>query len=309
MKLSSAINPNVVKTALDKVFYPEFDKKEKMGHVNAESPLVFNQMSSNKAAEIEEVFAGSGYWGQTNESENYNESAPTVDDTKTTIHSKFTQSIRITEEFIEDDQHNVYRKMTKDMGKKGRLTRDKNAFALYRGAFTTSLTAAGVAVVSDSHTTRSGDTVDNKLTAVFADSSLDLAITALYEQKDEDGTLAGTMAELLFVPPALYKEAAIVLDSRLRSGTADNDANIYSSRYDIGMAVSRWIGASAGGSDTAWFLLGDTHSLNRYVRTPMTTDVVDGKFQANGDTIYKGRFRESVSATHYIGVIGSDGSV
>lgn len=309
MKLSSALNPNVVKTALDKVFYPEFDKKEKMGHVNAESGLVFNQMTSSKSAEIEEVFAGSGYWGETNESENYSESAPSVEDTKTTVHSKFTQAVRVTEEFVEDDQHNVIRKMVRDMAATGRKTRDKNAMGLYRGAFTTSLVASGDAVVSDSHTTRSGDTVDNKLTAVFGETSLDSAITALYEMKDEDGTLAGTMAETLFVPAALYKEAAIVLDSRLRSGTADNDANIYSTRYDIGMAVSRWIGAAAGGSDTAWFLIGDTHGLNRYVRIPMQTEVVPGMYQSNGDTIYKGRFRESVSATHYIGLVGSDGSV
>jgi phage major head subunit gpT-like protein len=138
---------------------------------------------------------------------------------------------------------------------------------------------------------------------------LNSAIVALYEQKDQAGIVVGSTPQTLLVPPALFKTACEIVESELRSGTADNDMNVYSSKYGINVATSNRLGAAAGGSDTAWFLLGRNHSVTRWVRQGIVTDLVDYKFQRNNNYIYKANFREIVGAMDYVGIVGSDGTV
>ena len=204
--------------------------------------------------------------------------------------------------------HSSYEKMTKDFGQKARITRDDNAMKLYRDAFTTTLTADGATLISDSHTTISGATVDNKLTAALTETSLNDAIVSLIEQKDQAGVVSGGMPQTLFVPPALFKLASEITESELRSGTGDNDSNVYSTKYGIEVATSNRLGAASGGSDTAWFLLGTNHSIGRWVRQSVETSLVDWRLQRNNNYIYKGEFREVVGARDYVGIVGSTGA-
>ena len=117
----------------------------------------------------------------------------------------------------------------------------------------------------------------------------------------------GNMPAVLLVPPALFKTSSEITDSELRSGTADNDMNVYSSKYGITVATSNRLGAAAGGSDTAWFLLSNNHSFMRFVRQGIVTDLVDYKYTKNNVYVYKGEFRESVGAMNYAGAVGSTG--
>ena len=79
-------------------------------------------------------------------------------------------------------------------------------------------------------------------------------------------------------------------------------------QYGINVATTPYIGLAAGGSDTAWFLLGDNHSITRWVRQGIETAIVDWKFQRNNNYIYKGSFREVVGAMDYVGIVGSLGA-
>jgi len=144
---------------------------------------------------------------------------------------------------------------------------------------------------------------------VFSEANFNTAIVGLVEQKDQAGVVMGQMPETLFVPPKLFKTACEVLKSELRSGTADNDINVYSSQYGINIATSNRLGLVAGGSDTAWFLLGRNHSVTRYVRAGVATDLIPYQYQRNNVYIYKGEFREVVGAQDYAGFYGSDGTV
>lgn len=308
MDNNSALNPNIVKTALDKVFFPVFDGDMHPGLVNAESSSVFNQETTDRSAEIAEIFKGAGLWGERAEEQDVPQSTFQVGNTKTFTVTNFAQSLDISKNLFDDDQHNVINKMVVDMARKGRMTRDKNAFAVYRNAFTTATTADGAALVSDSHTTLGGFTVDNKLTAALSESSLNDAIISMIEQKSQDGVISGSVPKVLLVPPALFKLACEITESEARSGTGNNDMNVYSTKYNIQVAMSPWLGAAAGGSDTAWFLLGDNHTITRWVRQDIKTDIVDYKYQRNNNYIYKGEYREVVGAMDYVGVVGSDGS-
>ncbi len=309
MNNNSALNPNIVKTALDKVFFPVFNGDMHPGLVTAESSAVFNQETTDKAAEIAEIFKGSGLWDQRAEEQDVPQGQFQVGNTKTFTVTNFAKSLDVSKNLFDDDQFNVINKAVTDMARKGRMTRDKNAFAVYRNAFTTALTADGAALVSDSHTTLGGFTVDNKMTAALSESSLNDAIVMLVEQLSQDGVISGSMPKTLVVPPKLFKLACEITESELRSGTGNNDENVYSTKYNIEVAMSPWLGAAAGGSDTAWFLIGDNHTITRWVRQDMKTDIVDYKYQRNNNYIYKGEYREVVGAMDYVGVVGSDGTV
>lgn len=204
--------------------------------------------------------------------------------------------------------------MVRDFGEKARITRDENAFSLFRNAFTTTLTADGLPLVSDGHITISGATVDNKLTAVLSETSLNDAILNLAKQKDQSGVVRGSQPRTLLLPISLFKKATEITESELRSGQTStgnvNDMNVYSTKYGINVAATNRLDAVIdGGSDTAWFLLGTNHSATRWVRQGIDTQLVDWKYQRNNNYIYKGEFREMVGVLDYVGIVGSDGTV
>ena len=306
--MESSTSTNVVKTALDKVFYQSFNGEIHPGYVSAESSSVFNQDTVDNSAVITEVFKGTGLWGFKAESADVPTASAKVGNTQTFTVTEYAQSIDISKNFFDDNMHGVYENMVRDMGITGRVTKNSNAFAVFRNAFTTALTNDAVALVADAHITLSGATVDNKLaTASFSESTLNDGIVMLAEQKAQDGTIRGSMPKTLLVPPKLFKLASEVTESELRSGTANNDMNVYSTKYGINVATTPYIGAAAGGSDTAWYLLGENHSVTRWVRQAIVTDLVPYQFQRNNNYIYKGSFREVVGAMDYIGIVGSLG--
>lgn len=307
---SSGLNPSVVKTALDSVFYPEFQYKQQPGWVGATSPLLFKQMKTDRAAEITEVFKGVGLFDTYAEEADVPSEAARISNQKTLSVLTYGKSMDIPKNFFDDNMHNSYGAMTQDFAMKARISMDDNAMAVYRGAFTTTLVNSGATLVSDSHTTLSGATVDNKITAALSETSLNTAIVMLAEQKDEAGVVVGGNPATLLVPPALFKTACEIVESEQRSGTADNDLNVYSDKYGITVCTSNRLGAAvSGGSDTAWFLLGRNHSVVRIERQGIQTDLVDYKFQRNNNYIYKASFREVVGARSYTGLVGSTGTV
>jgi phage major head subunit gpT-like protein len=311
--VSSNLNPSVVKTALDGVFVQEWNTRNTHPQfVTAESSVVFNQDSVDRAAVITEIFAGTGKWSARSEEQDVPQSNFRVANQKTFSVNNFSQSLDISKNFFDDNMHGVYEKGIKEMASNGISTRDDQAFGLYRGAFTTTLTNSGTALIADAHTTIKGFTVDNKVSGALGASTLEDAIVALIEQKAQDGVIRGNQPTTLLVPPKLYKDAVEFTEATLRPGTGGttdgvNEPNVFSLKYGINVATSQWLGAAAGGSDTAWFLLSANHSVSRWVRQAIQTDLVDYKFQRNNNYIYKGEYREALGAQDYVGLVGSTG--
>lgn len=304
---SSGLNPDVVQTELDKVFMQEFDVLSGPGQATCETSDIFIQDSADSAAVIAEVFKGSGLWGEKEEEQEVPQGSPRITNKVTFYVTEYAKSIDIPKNFFDDNMHGAYEKMVKDFAEKGRITKNTNAFAVYRNAFTTTLTADGVALISASHVTISGETVSNLITGALTESTLNDGIVALSEMKSQDGVVIGGGANALLVPQKLYKKACEIVKSERRSDTANNDTNVYSSAYDIKVYTSPYLGAAAGGSDTAWFLLGRNHSVTRWVRQGIELTLVPWQNQRNNNYIYKGSFREVVGAYDYAGIVGATG--
>ena len=308
--LSSNLNPNVVKTALDEVFYDRFDGTLHPGYVDASSPIVFNQDTTDRAAEIGEVFASGGMWGERAEEENVEQGQPQVDN-KITFHvTNYAQKVVISKNFFDDNMHGVYENMVREMAEDGRVTRDTKAFKLYREAFTKTLTADGKPLIASDHQLISGEEVSNQVTGnpALSESALNDAIIQLIEQKNQGGTIRGNMPQTLLVAPKNFKLASEITESELKSGTDTNDINVYSSKYGINVATSPFLGSAAGGNDDAWFLLGTNHQVTRWVRQAVETVLVDWSVRDNNSYVYKGEFREVAGVPTHNAIVGSDGS-
>jgi len=222
----------------------------------------------------------------------------------------YAKSVDISKNLMDDDQHSTIDKLVRAMARNARLTKSKNSFNQYNLGFTTVTTNDSVALFSNSHTTLDGQTVDNLETGVLSETNLDTAIQSLINQKTQDGTLGGHEPAVLLVPPALFKTATITTKSELRPGTANNDLNYYSMVYPgLQVFMSPFLGSGYGGSDTAWFLLSKDHSMTRWVRQGITTDMVPYQNQRNNNYIYKAEYREVVGPISFEGIVGSNGTV
>lgn len=306
---SGQLNPNAVLSGLDEVFFSKFNLNAHPDTATPMESMIFNQSSTDRAGVITEVVKGGGLWTQRGETEDLTEAEGLEGDKRTFTVANFAQSLPISKHFFDDEQYDVVNRLVAEMGKSGQITDYTEAFGLFRGAFTTTLTNNGVALISDSQTNLNGDTIDNKLTAALSTSSLEDAIVKLAEQKSQSGVIVGHKPAVLLVPQALYKDAVEITESKLEANTADNQLNVYSAKYGLVVKTSPYLGAAAGGSDTAWFLLSDSHNLYRWERQPIVTDLVDYKYSDNFTYKYKAEFRNVYGAVTYEGIVGSDGSV
>jgi len=308
MAVTSALSPAVVKTQLDAIFVQEYDYPVGPGMATAETPSIFKQYRIDNSAHIEQVLSGGGgFWQVKGEEDAVPQSSPRVANQATYVASTLANSLQISKEFFDDNMHNTYAEMVRKFATNAKATRDKNAFGIYRGAFTTTLTADGATFISSTHTTIQGPVVSNVVTGALSPTTLNNAIVSLLQQVSQDGVVMGQQPSCLLVPSVLYKLALEITGSQLVSDTANNAINVYSSTYNIEVYHSPYLGAAQGGSDTAWFLLSRNHDVTRYIRQEITTDLVDYIYSTNNNYVYKGMFRETYGVTDYVGAVGSTG--
>ena len=310
MAITNALNPLVVITALDDVFFQEYNYPVGPGMATAETPAVFKQDTMDNAAHIEAVSSGAGgFWMTKAEEEDVRFASPRVDNKVSYFAVTYAKALKVSKEYFDDNEHGTYAMTVKRFAANARATRDLNAFALYRNAFTTTLTADGVSWINSLHQTIDGATVSNRVSGnpVLAPTSLKAAIVQLLQVKSQDGITMAEQPATLVVPSALYPLAMEVTGSALVSDTANNTLNVFSSIYQIAVYQSPFMGASNGGSDTAWFLLSRNHAATRYVREEINTDIIDYRITLTDNYYYQGRYRDTVGVTDYIGAIGSSG--
>ena len=304
MSVLSSVNPNVVKTYLDGEFYPEWDLNELPHIASAEDPMVFMQDTSDRAQETTEEFKGIGDWETRHELQDSPEGQPQSLYETTFVNTALAKGIHIPKRFFDDDQISMVSNIIKDFAEKGRAAKNKDAFSVWRNELET-LTGDGVVLGSASHPVQGGVT-SNLITSVLNESGFNDAIIALMEQVERDGVILGRLPHCLLVPPARFKSACIITNSELRSGTNNNDANVYSDTYGIFIKTSPYLGAAAGGSDSRWRLLARRHGVKRFLREDVNTHMIPWQQSKNRCYFYDGEFRQSVGAQSYIGVVVSN---
>lgn len=301
-------NFSIVQTELDAVFFQRFDLNAKFpGVAHATTAEIFKPIQTTHAAWIQSVNKGSGLFPAIGETATVPLSTPHVTNKQTTLIQTFAQAIDISKQLFDDNMHGVWAEDVRDFADVAMQTQDYTAFGLFRTGFTTSLTADGVSIFNSAHPLIGGGTQSNTGTAALSVSTLNDAIVNLMQQKNQAGVIMGDAPSVLVVPPALWKHAREITDSALIADLANNNINVYRSALGLTVWTSPWLGAAAGGSDTAWFLLAQRHGFTRLIRQGLETALTPWQFSTNLTYKYQANFREAYFCADYAGSYGSTG--
>lgn len=307
--MNSSLAPNAVKTLLDKILFQDYESGKKPGLGTCMTPALFNQVPVTQGAQVEEQFAGSGYWDEKGENVNVPAGLSKLGHQKTFTVSEWGKSEDVSKNLFDDEKWNLIKNIIRSQALEGRETQNKNAFAIYRGAFDTIVTGNAAYLCADSQALlNSSLTNDNKLTAKLTEETLNDAIIALAEQYSHSGVLLGFNPNALLVAAAGFKRACEIVESELKSQVANNDMNVYSDKFGITVHQSPHLGTKGGGSDDYWFLLSELHNINRYKRQDLQTSIIDWTQNRNNNYVYKATFREVYGASSHHGIVGSTGT-
>lgn len=304
------VNAAVTRTELDSVFYQNFEYADSTPEMaTAQDADIFPVTQTDGSGIFYEVYGGVPLFVQTGETNQVANSTPKVANKVFVQVLDWTQSVYLSKDMFDDNRHDVWSRTIADLARKGRITQDYNAFGLFRGGFTTTLTADGIALFG-AHTLIFGGTTTNFISgasSALSDTSLYTGMVGLRQQPDQRGVPMGNVPKVLLVPSALFKLALQLTDSALVADTANNAINVYRSTYGFKVKTSIWLDAVNGGSDTAWFLLAQNHGIRRLVRQGIETAFRDWSYSDNRTYFYQANFRESYYAQDYGGSYAAKG--
>jgi hypothetical protein len=292
--------------------------KELLPGLNALFGLEYNKYE-NEHAEIydtensersfEEEVKLSGFGAAPVKSEGQSISYDTAQEAFTARYSHETVAMgfSITEEAMEDNLYDsLSARYTKALARAMAYTKQVKAASLLNTGFTTFLSGDGVSLFNASHPTVSGNVNSNR-PAVDADlneTSLEQSVIDIAAYTDERGLLIAARPRKLIVPPALMFVATRLLETQLRTGTADNDTNALRVMGAIpeGYTVNHYLT-----DNDAWFIKTDVpNGMKHFVRVAMQT-AMEGDFDS-GNVRYKARERYSFGTSDPLGMYGSPGA-
>jgi len=257
-------------TLLDPSFRTVYNMTEK--EFPSQIDRVFNVQTSNKAYEKDTSVSGLGKLVQKSEGDAIVYEKPSSGYPVTYTHLTFGKGEMVTYEMYQDDLTNIIKKAPARLARAKMHSREQFAADLFNYGFTyggggtnTFSGGDGKALFATDHPLKAGGTASNYTTDDLDEDSLENAIVTMRATKDNKGELQSVTPKVLVVPPALEKEARILLESTQRTGTANNDINPYKGALQL--VVWDYLGSAAGGSDTAWFLIDpDVAELNWFNR-------------------------------------------
>lgn len=267
-------------------------------------PQIFNVESSSKQDEKDSGVTGFGLLQQTAEGAPVDYEDPVQMYDVTYTHQKYTKGFKVSEEMMEDDQYNVIKGKPAQLARAARRTTENSAANVFNRAFNTSyLGGDGKPLCSTTHPrSDGGSTQSNAHTsgATLTEANLEVGRIAFREQLDDKGMRIQVMPNTIVVPIDLEKTAKIITGSNLRSGTADNDTNIYQGMFK----VIAWEYLTL--NNTMWFLLDSRqHKLQWFWRVKPEFKQ-DNAFDT-GMALFKTRTRFSNGWSDWRGVWGSKG--
>ena len=278
------------------------------GRYENEHSEIFDEESSDRAFE-EEVMLG-GFAAAPVKSEG---GAISFDDAQETYTARYTNetialAFSITEEAIEDNLYDrLAQRYTKALARSMATTKQIKAANVLNNAFSTGVHVIGdgAALCSAAHPSLSGN--QSNLLGTAADlneTSLESMLIDIAGLTDERGLKIAIRGMKLIIPKELQFIAERVMNSNLRSGTADNDNNAMKNMGMLpeGAAVNHFLTDS-----DAYFIKTDAPNgfkfFNRSaIKTAMAGDLDTGNMR------FKARERYSFGVSDWRGVFGTPGA-
>lgn len=268
---------------------------------------VFEEESSDRAFEEEVMLGGFGTAPVKNEG-----TSISFDDAQETYTARYTHetvalAFSITEEAVEDNLYDrLASRYTKALARSMAQTKQIKAAAVLNNAFSTgSPIGDGAALCSAAHPSLSGNQSNVLATAAdLNETSLEQMLIDIAGFTDERGLKVAVRGLKLVIPKELQFIAERVINSNLRSGTADNDINASKSMGMLpeGAVVNHFL------TDTdAYFVKTDApNGFKFFNRSPIKTSM-EGDFDT-GNMRFKARERYSFGVSDWRSVIGTPGA-
>lgn len=305
---TEAQNFSIVQTELDTVFFQQFQyDASQPGIATANTGSIFKPLTTDHAAYIGQINKATGFFSIIGETQTVPLSTPAVRNKYTILIKDFADSIEISKDLFDDNMHGVWAEDVRQFALMARATQDEHAFSLFRNSFTTAQTADGVSIINVAHPLIGGGTVNNLIAGALTPTTFNNAIVALREQKNQAGVILGGSPSILLVAPKNFVNAVQITESALVSDSGNNAINVFRSAYGVTVWMSPYLGAAAGGSDTAWWLMTPQHSVTRVVRQGIETALRPWQYSNNRTYLYQANFREEVFCPDYAGIVGSTG--
>ena len=303
MAISRAQLAIELEPGLNALFGLEYDRYEN------EHAEIFDEESSDRAFE-EEVMLG-GFSTAPTKGEG---AAITFDDAQETYTARYTHetialAFSITEEAIEDNLYDrLASRYTKALARSMAQTKQIKAAAILNNAFSATGGNAigdGAALCSNAHPSLSGNQTNILATAAdLNETSLEQMLIDIAGLTDERGLKIAVRGTKLIIPKELQFIAERVINSNLRSGTADNDTNAMKNMGMLpeGAVVNHFL------TDTdAFFIKTDAPNGFKYFnRSPIKT-AMEGDFDT-GNMRFKARERYSFGVSDWRSVFGTPGA-
>ena len=269
---------------------------------------VFDTTNSQKAFEEDVLLEGFGLAPVKQEGASVSYDAASQGFTSRYQHETVALAFSITEEAEEDGLYgSISARYTKALARSMASTKEIKAANVLNNAFSGSGVNGGdgKTLCATDHPTRNGNQSNTLATAAdLSETSLEQILINISDMKDDRGLRIAATGTSLVIPTAYAFVAERLLESQLRTGTADNDINaIRNGGYlPQGYQIMRRLTDS-----DAFFIMTDVpDGLKHFQRSPMKKGV-EGDFET-GNVRYKVRERYSFGFTDWRGVFGSEGA-
>ncbi len=303
MAISRAQLAKELEPGLNALFGLEYDRYEN------EHAEIYDEESSDRAFE-EEVMLG-GFSTAPTKSEG---GAISFDDAQETYTARYTHetialAFSITEEAIEDNLYDrLASRYTKALARSMAQTKQIKAAAILNNAFSATGGNAigdGAALCSNAHPSLSGNQSNILATAAdLNETSLEQMLIDIAGLTDERGLKIAVRGTKLIIPKELQFIAERVINSNLRSSTADNDLNAVKSMGMLpdGAVVNHFL------TDTdAFFIKTDAPNGFKYFNRAAIKTAMEGDFDT-GNMRFKARERYSFGVSDWRCVFGTPGA-
>ncbi len=191
-------------------------------------PRLYSILTSKKAQEHDISVGGFGDFPEFTGTVSYDDVYQGYQ--KTYTHREFAKGFAIERKLWDDDQYSVMKKRAQGLAIAAARRQEVDAASVFNNAFSADYPGGdGVALCATNHpSTAPGVAVQSNVrTAAFSHTALAESRRLMRDFRGDRGERIFIRGDLLLVPPTLEEQALVVLQSEKRSGTADNDANIF----------------------------------------------------------------------------------
>ena len=303
MAISRAQLAKELEPGLNALFGMEYSRYENQ---HAE---IFTTESSDRAFEEEVMLSGFGAAPTKSEGAAVNFDDANEAFTARYNHETIALAFSITEEAVEDNLYDrLSSRYTRALARSMAHTKQVKAASILNNGFTAGAFAGGdgKALMATDHPLTNGGTFANEpsTAADLNETSLEDALINIAGFVDERGLKVAIRGMKLIIPKELQFIAERVINSNLRSGTADNDANAMKSMGMLpdGAVVNHFL------TDTdAFFIKTDApNGFKMFNRSPIKT-AMEGDFDT-GNMRFKARERYSFGFSDWRCVFGTPGA-